>query len=90
MKCVFVLQHVHEHSNDYDDVKFIGVYSTRRSAEDAINRLSLQPGFKDTKDGFYIDEYEVDVDHWTEGYVTIQDDEEIAEDIIGAYPQTNL
>jgi len=74
MKSVFVLQHVHVLSKDNDDVKFIGVYSTRRTAKDAIERLSRQPGFQDAIDGFCIDEYEVDMDHWTEGYATIQGD----------------
>ena len=70
MKSVFVLQHVHEFEDGEEDVKFIGVYSSKEKAENAISRLIQQPGFKKTENGFYIDQYKMDMDHWTEGYVT--------------------
>lgn len=66
---VYVLQHEHT-LDDHDDVKFIGVYSTQTQAENAIVRLGKQPGFKELPEGFTISEYEVDKDHWVEGYVT--------------------
>jgi len=71
MKIVYVLQHVHEFEGGVEDVKFIGVYSSRDKAENAISRLSEEPGFKETKEGFCIDKYEIDIDHWTEGFATI-------------------
>jgi hypothetical protein len=64
----FVLQHTNPVN---DDVKFIGVYSTRENAELAITRLSQLPGFVQSQDGFSIDEYDLDVDHWTEGFCTM-------------------
>jgi homoserine kinase type II len=67
---VYVLLHVHQ-SNEFEDVKFIGVYSTHEQAEAAKERLSLKPGFSSAKDGFYIDKYPVDKDHWIEGYMVI-------------------
>ena len=67
---VFVLQHVAREDEDDEDVKFIGVYSTQSSAEAAITRLRTRPGFSDYPDGFYIDEYEIGKDHWTEGFFT--------------------
>ena len=71
MTKVYVVQHVHEFENDTEDVKLIGVYSSRENAESAVNRLSQVDGFKDTPDGFDIDEYEVDQDNWTEGFLTV-------------------
>ncbi len=65
---VFVVQHEREGADGYEDVKFIGVYSTRNLAQNAVKRLSEQPGFAEHLDGFYIEEYEVDKDHWTEGF----------------------
>jgi len=52
-----------------------------------VARLSLQPGFcghpyvvdpqKDVDEqGFHIDRYELDKDHWTEGFVTMVGNEE--------------
>lgn len=67
----YVAQHCHIKYDDEEDIKFIGVYSTREKAQAAIERLKTQPGFQDTPDGFCIDEYVVDQDHWTEGYVTV-------------------
>lgn len=69
MKSVFVLQHSYE-EDGYDETKFIGVYSSEQTAKAAVDRLRLQNGFKDRPNDFHIEEYELDVDHWREGYVT--------------------
>ncbi len=65
----FVLQHIALEDQDGEDVKFIGVYSSRELGESAIKRLSVQPGFSDYPSGFYLDEYPFDKDHWSEGFV---------------------
>lgn len=70
MRTVFILQHERPETEDMDrDVKFIGAYSSQASAEAAADRLRGQPGFCDFPDDFSIDEYEVDKDHWTQGFV---------------------
>jgi hypothetical protein len=69
MASVFVLQHVHAREDGVEDVKLIGVYSSREKAEAAVARLGRLPGFADAPDGFHVDEYRVDQDHWAEGYV---------------------
>jgi homoserine kinase type II len=71
MDRVFVLQHVARENTSEEDVKFIGVYSTRESAEAAVQRLLDKPGFRDDSEGFHIDEYSLDEDHWPEGFVTV-------------------
>jgi hypothetical protein len=71
MASVFVLQHVHAGEDGNEDVKFIGVYSSREKAQEAVARLGQLPGFSDAPDGFHIDEYRVDQDHWVEGYVVV-------------------
>ena len=71
MNSVFVVQHVYEvEPCGHDESKFIGVYSTRQSAESATKRLSLQPGFKSKPDCFFICEYKLDEDHWMEGFIS--------------------
>jgi hypothetical protein len=47
----------------------IGVYRTRAAADAAVARLQSQPGFESRRD-FHIDRYELDKDHWTDGFVT--------------------
>jgi len=67
MKTVFVLQHSYE-VNGNEETKFIGVYSTQEDAGDAVNRLKELPGFRDRPESFYINEYELNKDHWAEGF----------------------
>jgi homoserine kinase type II len=70
MATVFILQHQRsETENHIEDAKFIGAYSSRAAAEAAVERLRSQPGFRDYPDDFSIDEYEIDRDHWTAGFV---------------------
>ena len=64
MKSVFLLHHVHRMPNDDEDVKLIGVYSSRETAEAAVARLADRPGFRDHVDEFEVDEYEIDKDNW--------------------------
>jgi homoserine kinase type II len=70
MASVFVLQHVHERDGGEEDVKFIGVYSSREKAQAAVARLAHLPGLAEAADGFHIDEYRVDQDQWAEGYAS--------------------
>jgi hypothetical protein len=87
MDSVFVLQHSHTLPDDVESLKFIGVYRTMDAARAAVERLREQPGFSkhpniidpavtDEEDGFYIDEYALDVDHWPDGFVTMIGDRE--------------
>jgi hypothetical protein len=83
MKSVYLVQHLHNLSGDREDIKIIGIYRTERAAIEAIERAKTLPGFNDhpelrnpivdinVESGFYIDEYKLDEDHWTEGYVTV-------------------
>jgi hypothetical protein len=63
---VHLLWHVHD-----DDAKLIGVYATHTDAVAAKERLMQTPGFVDMPEGFQVEEYELNRDHWTEGYVTL-------------------
>jgi hypothetical protein len=81
MNTVFVVHHLHVFTTGAEDTKLIGTYSSRETALAAIERLKVQPGFcdypnlidpltDDEESGFYLDEYELDKDHWVEGFVT--------------------
>ena len=71
---VFVLHHSYEPEPDVDEVKLIGVYSSRGAVGAAIERLSARPGFRDVPSGFEADCYTVDMDHWTDGFVRLLPD----------------
>jgi hypothetical protein len=67
---VFLLHHVNESPDGEEDVKLIGVYSSAEHAQQAKQRVLNQPGFRDLPEGFSIDCYTVDTDHWSEGYIS--------------------
>jgi hypothetical protein len=69
---LFVVQHLHVLEDGEECVKLIGIYSSQAAAQKAVDRLKLQPGFRDTPDGFSIDPYSLDEDNWTDGYVTVR------------------
>lgn len=70
MNNVFILQHERpETETSMEDVKFIGAYSSEAAALAAIERLKSLPGFRDFPNEFTIDAYELDKDHWVEGFV---------------------
>jgi homoserine kinase type II len=82
MSRVFLLQHLHLLNGDEEDVKTLGVYSSREEALAAVKRFRLLPGFSDMPDmanpslpgpaeGFSIDEYELNQDSWADGYSTV-------------------
>ena len=52
-------------------VKVVGIYSSRALAEAAEEQSRLLPGFADEPDGFSIEQYEVDQDHWPRGFVRL-------------------
>lgn len=68
---VFLLWHVREGPDGEENAKLIGVYSTAELAEEARQRTVTLPGFRDHPDGFIVDRYGLDRDHWKDGFVTI-------------------
>lgn len=82
MESVFIVQHLHKHSDGLECVKLIGAYRCLAAALLAVERRRVQPGFCDSprvinplldadESGFSIEEYQLDKDHWTEGFVTV-------------------
>ncbi|WP_208298621.1 DUF7336 domain-containing protein [Streptomyces liangshanensis] len=56
---------------DGDDVKLLGVFSTRERAEAGRERARVLPGFRDEPECFVVDGYELDVGTWGEGFVRV-------------------
>ena len=71
MSVVYVVQHERLVGDGSEDVKFVGVFSTNDIAQSAIEQLGMQEGFRECRDGFSIDEYELDAIQWQEGFVTV-------------------
>ena len=83
VKSVFLLEHLHILlPQEEQNVKTIGVYSSKAEALAAVERLKAQPGFVESPrlidpqvegvvSGFYLDELPLNKDHWAEGFVTV-------------------
>ena len=81
-----MVEHLHILYDDVEDIKFLGIFSTKEKAEKAIQMLSKQPGFKDFPkiiddndiendviEGFYIIKVVVDeIAEWKEGFATVK------------------
>jgi len=52
-------------------VKIIGVYTSEELAQAAVERTRSLPGFADHPDGFRVERYDIDRDHWPRGFVTL-------------------
>jgi hypothetical protein len=52
-------------------VKVVGLYSSRVLAEEAMDRARGLPGFAQEPEGFTIEQYELDRDHWPRGFVRL-------------------
>jgi len=63
-RAVYLLWHTDKHG----DEKLIGVYETDEGASSAISRVKDKPGFSDLDGKFEIAKYELNEDHWTEGF----------------------
>ena len=83
---LYIVEHLHILYDDVEDIKFLGIFSTKEKAEKAIQILSKQPGFKDFPkiiddndiendviEGFYIIKVVVDeIAEWKEGFTTVK------------------
>ena len=66
-KTVFFLSH-EWYDGRYDHVSYLGYYSTKESAEKALNKYKNDLEFTDHLDGFCIDAYTIDEGWWMEGF----------------------
>ena len=73
MEFVYLLWHTHlsEELSAGEDIKLIGVYSTREQAEAAQSRSESLDGFRDSVEGFEISSHRLDHDEWTSGFITV-------------------
>jgi len=73
MDAIFLLHHIRSDDEYADDAKLIGAYRSESAAASAVERLRDQSGFKDHPDGWDIQQWKLDEDHWEEGFSTTPD-----------------
>lgn len=66
---IFKLEHYYEiECKEFH--RLIGLYTSFERAKETIEKYKLLPGFKDYPDDFYLEVYEINKNHWEEGFVT--------------------
>lgn len=63
----FLLQHSYA-TDDCEETKTIGIFSSNEKAQEAVEILKIQNGFKKFPDCFFIDEYDLDKFSWQDGF----------------------
>jgi hypothetical protein len=66
---VELLWFVQERDTGEDTELLIGVYETEEEVRAAVERLRSKPGFASFPQGFTAERYELNKDHWTEGFI---------------------
>ena len=57
---------------DYEEIRTIGLYSTRKKAKQVMESYMKKKGFKSHIDGFWIDKWEVDKHfEWRDGFISL-------------------
>ena len=70
MKYIYELTHFYEDEDGYDIVTNIAIYSSRRKANKALERLKFHPKFVSHPNGFYIAKCRINQCGWSEGFVS--------------------
>lgn len=74
---VYSLQHRYKYEIyegiETTNAKFIGVYSSRQKAQEAIERFRVKQGFERFPVScFFINEHTLNENHWLEGFITLK------------------
>ena len=70
MQKIYYLYHVRYEDTDDEDFRIIGIYSSRKQAKLAIERMKKKPGFIDFPNGFQIIPSVLNRAEWLDGFVT--------------------
>ena len=70
MQKVYYLYHILYEDTDDEEAKIIGIYSSYKKAELAMERMKNKPGFINFPDNFQIIEDVLNRDGWVDGFVS--------------------
>jgi uncharacterized protein YdaU (DUF1376 family) len=65
---IYLLSHDYETPTSLDNGALLGIYASEADARKAKEQLVLMPGFNEHPNGFHIDRYKINEDHWTAGF----------------------
>ncbi len=70
-KKIFFLDYVYEFEDGHDEVRLLGVFSSRKKAEFALSTIKKNPKFKKIAKYIVISSDVIDKLGWIEGFVTV-------------------
>ena len=74
LSSVHVVWHVKEIQDGYlEENIFVGAYSTKENAEEAVSLIMDMDEFSTHPECFEIYEWSLDTDSWVDGFVTVYD-----------------
>ncbi len=68
---VYFLYYVYEFEDGHDEVRLLGVFSSREKAKIALQNIKKNPDCKKIKNLFSMHQVTIDKLGWTEGYVRV-------------------
>ena len=71
LEVLFFLNYVREFEDGHDDVKLLGVFSSEKIANEALEKIGKIPGLVRNSGDFLIEEENIKLLGWTEGFTTI-------------------
>lgn len=70
---VYIVQHVRAEKSGDEDVRLVGIYSSKEAAKNAVLRAGMQPDFRRFPQGFKIAKYALDKDQWPAALLAARD-----------------
>ena len=68
---IWQVHHIRECDDGTDDAKQVGIFDSLSGAQQAVELLRMEPGFRQFPDDFLIDEIELNHLAWREGFATL-------------------
>ena len=68
MKTVYFVQHENIEDDYIEEPRVIGIYTSEKLAQEAIERARNLSGYEDYPEGFQITKYILDNDQWDFGF----------------------
>ncbi len=68
MQTVYLVQYENVEGDYIEEMRIIGIYSSEKLAQEAIERAKKLSGFCDYLEGFQVTKYILDYDQWIVGF----------------------
>ncbi len=72
MKTVYFVEHENIENDYIEEPRVIGIYTSEKLAQEAIERAKKLSGFGDFPEGFQITKYILDLHQWNFGFKFVQ------------------